>query len=181
MSSINRTKKLILISMLSAISFVLMFLKFPLPFMPPYLTIDFSDVPALIGLFTVGPAGAVLIELIKNLLNFAANPVEPVGPAANFIAGASFVLTAYYAGSRNKWVGLVAATLVMTLVMSLMNYFVLLPLYGMITNLTDITNNLKAIVSASIIPFNIIKGLIVSIIFMLIFRPLLPVIEKRFK
>ncbi|TDM04290.1 ECF transporter S component [Macrococcus carouselicus] len=181
MSSINRTKRLILISMLSAISFILMFLKFPLPFLPPYLTIDFSDLPALIGLFTLGPVGAVIIELIKNLLNFAFNPADPIGPIANFMAGASFVLTVYLLKARNLWPALITATLVMTLVMSIMNYFVLLPMYGMIMNLGQITENLKVIVTAGIIPFNIIKGLFVSLLFMLIFRPLLPVIEKRFR
>ncbi|WP_229713167.1 ECF transporter S component [Macrococcus hajekii] len=177
----NRTKKLILISMLSAVSFVLMFLKFPLPFLPPYLTIDFSDLPALIGLFTVGPAGAVIIELIKNLLNFAVTPADPIGPIANFIAGSSFLLTVALLKKKNVWLALLTGALVMTVVMSVMNYFVLLPMYGMIMNLSDITTNLKTIVTAGIIPFNIIKGLLVSILFVLIFRPLLPVIEKRFR
>ncbi|REH92091.1 riboflavin transporter RibU, partial [Staphylococcus felis] len=51
----KQTQKLIVVGMLSAISFILMFIKFPLPFLPPYLTIDLSDVPALIATFTFGP------------------------------------------------------------------------------------------------------------------------------
>ena len=54
MSNDNKTKRLLTVSMLIAISFILMFLKFPLPFLPPYLTMDFSDVPVLVATFTFG-------------------------------------------------------------------------------------------------------------------------------
>ncbi|TDM13198.1 ECF transporter S component [Macrococcus lamae] len=184
MANIHRTKRLILISLLSAISFVLMFIKFPLPFLPPYLTIDFSDIPALLALFTVGPVGAILVEGIKNLLNFLMTPGDPVGPAANFLAGTSFIITVYLIAGRQLKHRLVpafiAATLAMAVVMSILNYFVLLPLYGMIMNLEDIAANLKVIVSAGIIPFNIIKGLLLSLIFMLLSKPLLPILKNRF-
>ena len=49
----NRLRKLIIISILSAISFVLLLLQFPIPFIPPYLTVDLSDIPAFIGFMTV--------------------------------------------------------------------------------------------------------------------------------
>ncbi|UTH14882.1 ECF transporter S component [Macrococcus equipercicus] len=180
----HKTKRLILISLLSAISFILMFIKFPLPFLPPYLTIDFSDIPALLALFTVGPAGALAVEAIKNILNFLFTPADPVGPVANFLAGASFLLSIYFVSGRQLKHHLVpaflVATLVMAAVMSILNYFVLLPLYGMIMNLEDIAANLKVIVSAGIIPFNVVKGLVVSVIFMLIARPLLPLLRRRF-
>ena len=45
----QQTKRLITISMLSAVAFILMFIKFPIPFLPPYLTLDFGDVPALLA------------------------------------------------------------------------------------------------------------------------------------
>ncbi|WP_246143122.1 ECF transporter S component [Macrococcus equipercicus] len=177
----HKTKRLILISLLSAISFILMFIKFPLPFLPPYLTIDFSDIPALLALFTVGPAGALAVEAIKNILNFLFTPADPVGPVANFLAGASFLLSIYFVSGRHHLVpAFLVATLVMAAVMSILNYFVLLPLYGMIMNLEDIAANLKVIVSAGIIPFNVVKGLVVSVIFMLIARPLLPLLRRRF-
>lgn len=184
MANIHKTKRLILISLLSAISFVLMFIKFPLPFLPPYLTIDFSDLPALLALFTIGPVGAIAVEVIKNLLNFVVNPADPIGPAANLMAGVSFLITIYFISGRQLKYHLIpafaAAILVMTVVMSILNYFVLLPLYGMIMNLEDIAANLKVIVSAGIIPFNMIKGLLLSFVFMLVARPLLPILNNRF-
>lgn len=170
----RQTRRMIIVGMLSAIAFVLMFLKFPLPFLPPYLTIDFSDIPALIATFLFGPVAGILVELIKNLLNFFFNMSDPVGPVANFLAGCSFLLTSYviYKKSRTQRaliLGLVVATIVMTMFLSVMNYFVLLPLYGLIMNLTDIVHNLKVIITAGIIPFNLIKGLLISIIFLLLY------------
>lgn len=170
----RQTRRMIIVGMLSAIAFVLMFLKFPLPFLPPYLTIDFSDIPALIATFLFGPVAGILVELIKNLLNFFFNMSDPVGPVANFLAGCSFLLMSYviYKNSRSQRaliLGLVVATIVMTMVLSVMNYFVLLPLYGLIMNLTDIVHNLKVIITAGIIPFNLIKGLLISIIFLLLY------------
>ncbi|PXA00423.1 riboflavin transporter RibU, partial [Staphylococcus pseudintermedius] len=91
----KQTKRMITVGMLSAIAIVLTFIKFPLPFLPPYLTIDFSDAPALLATFTLGPVAGLLVELIKNLLNFFFNLSDPVGPIANFLAGASLLLVSY--------------------------------------------------------------------------------------
>lgn len=178
----RHTRRMILIGMLSAISVILMFLKFPLPFLPPYLTVDFSDVPALIATFSFGPIAGLMVEVIKNLLNFFFNMSDPVGPVANFLAGSSFLLASYYIYRKRRThrmliLGLIIATLIMTIVLSIMNYFVLLPLYGMIMNLADITNNLKVIITAGIIPFNIIKGVLISIIFLLLYPRLSKVLK----
>ncbi|ELH0985319.1 ECF transporter S component [Staphylococcus pseudintermedius] len=171
----KQTKRMITVGMLSAIAIVLTFIKFPLPFLPPYLTIDFSDAPALLATFTLGPVAGLLVELIKNLLNFFFNLSDPVGPIANFLAGASLLLVSYgiyrnYQSTKHLILGLITGTIVMTIVLAVMNYFVLLPLYGMIMNLTDIANNLKLIIAAGIIPFNIIKGALISIIFILLYQ-----------
>ncbi|RIM04626.1 ECF transporter S component [Staphylococcus chromogenes] len=170
----RQTRRIILVGMLSGIAFVLMFLKFPLPFLPPYLTVDFSDVPALIATFSFGPIAGIMVELIKNILNFFFNMSDPVGPIANFLAGSSFLLTSYFFYRKRRTqtaliVGLAVATIVMTLVLSILNYFILLPLYGMIMNLSDVVNNLKVIVTAGIIPFNLIKGVLIAIILLLLF------------
>ena len=174
----QQNKRLITISMLSAIAFILTFIKFPLPFLPPYLTLDFSDVPTLLATFLLGPVAGILVALIKNILNFLFNMGDPVGPVANFLAGVSFLLSAYYVTKRqgdtprSLVVGLAIGTIVMTIVLSILNYFVLLPLYGMIFNLGDVFNNLKIIILSGVIPFNIIKGIVISIIFALLYRRL---------
>lgn len=177
----QQNKRLITISMLSAIAFILTFIKFPLPFLPPYLTLDFSDVPTLLATFLLGPVAGILVALIKNILNFLFNMGDPVGPFANFLAGVSFLLSAYYVTKRqgrqgdtprSLVMGLAIGTIVMTIVLSILNYFVLLPLYGMIFNLGDVFNNLKIIILSGVIPFNIIKGIVISIIFALLYRRL---------
>ncbi|HCZ7614154.1 TPA: ECF transporter S component [Staphylococcus aureus] len=173
----QQNKRLITISMLSAIAFVLTFIKFPIPFLPPYLTLDFSDVPSLLATFTFGPVAGIIVALVKNLLNYLFSMGDPVGPFANFLAGASFLLIAYaiYKNKRSTKsliTGLIISTIVMTIVLSILNYFVLLPLYGMIFNLADIVNNLKVIIVSGIIPFNIIKGIVISIVFILLYRRL---------
>ncbi|RZI00397.1 ECF transporter S component, partial [Staphylococcus condimenti] len=111
------------------------------------------------------------------LLNFLFNMGDPIGPVANFSAAVSFLLTAFYVSKliKGKWnlvIGLIAGTLVMTLILSILNYFVLLPLYGMIMNLSDVVKNLKIIIVSGIIPFNIIKGIAVSAIFLLLYKRL---------
>lgn len=80
----QQNKRLITISMLSAIAFVLTFIKFPIPFLPPYLTLDFSDVPSLLATFTFGPVAGIVVALVKNLLNYLFSMGDPVGPFANF-------------------------------------------------------------------------------------------------
>ncbi|MEW8965997.1 ECF transporter S component, partial [Staphylococcus arlettae] len=97
----NNQKKLITISMLSAVAFILTFLKFPIPFLPPYLTLDISDVPALLATFTLGPVAGIIVEFVKNLLNFLFNIGDPIGPMANFFAATSFLVVAYLV-AKNK-------------------------------------------------------------------------------
>jgi riboflavin transporter len=178
----QQNKRLITISMLSAVAFVLTFIKFPLPFIPPYLTLDFSDVPTLLATFLLSPIAGIIVALIKNILNFLFNIGDPVGPVANFLAGVSFLLSSYYVyrkrkNNRSLIYGLITGTIVMTIVLSILNYFVLLPLYGMIFNLGDVLNNVKIVIVSGVIPFNLIKGIIISIIFVLLFRRLRHIIK----
>ncbi|MGO1883289.1 MAG: ECF transporter S component, partial [Staphylococcus equorum] len=59
-----------------------------------------------------------------------------------------------------------------------LNYFVLLPLYGMIMNLSDVVENVKIVIVSGVIPFNIIKGAIISIVFIVLFKRLKNVLPK---
>lgn len=98
-------KTMVAIGMLSSISYVLMLLNFPIPPFPQFLMIDFSDIPALIAALIFGPAAGILVELIKNILDYfmtgSATGV-PVGHIANFAAGILFVLPTYYMYSKLK-------------------------------------------------------------------------------
>mgnify|MGYP000541449027 CR=1 FL=1 len=60
------TKVIAQIGVLGAIAMVLMLFDIPLPFAPTFYKIDFSEVPVLIGAFTMGPVAGALIELVKS-------------------------------------------------------------------------------------------------------------------
>ncbi|MGM0899937.1 MAG: ECF transporter S component [Bacillota bacterium] len=171
-------KALVSIGMLSSISYVLMLLNFPIPPFPNFLMIDFSDIPALIAALIFGPAAGVLVELFKNILDYfmtgSATGV-PVGHIANFVAGILFVLPAYYIYNKLKTkkgmtLALVIATVVMSIVMSVLNYYVIMPAYTLFLNMPAMAApELKTMIVTGILPFNIFKGLLISLVFMLLF------------
>ncbi len=86
--------KLTMTAMLSAIAFVLMFFEFTVPVMPPFIKMDLSELPALLGAFAMGPVSGVMICLIKNLLHLLMSTTGGVGELSNFLLGACFVFPA---------------------------------------------------------------------------------------
>lgn len=95
----NKVKKTVTLAMMGSISYLLMLLNFPFPGFPPFLNVDFSDIPALMAALIFGPMAGILVEFIKNLLDLVMTgtlTAVPVGHIANFIAGILFVLPTYY-------------------------------------------------------------------------------------
>ena len=132
------TSKLVKISILSAIGYILMFISIPLPMLfPDFLKIDISDLTALLGGVALGPMAGVTIALLKNLLQFVTgmSTTGGVGEFANFLIGGSFVFTVSYIYSRKEesyqgWVlGLISGMVIMTIVGCISNYFIILPFY----------------------------------------------------
>ena len=190
-------KELTKISVLAAVAAVLMLIEFPLFFAPEFYKLDLSEVAVLIGGFALGPVPAVFIEFIKILLNFALNGTVTggIGEVANFIIGCSFVLpasTIYYKNKTMKSaiIGMAVGVLSMAVVGSLANYFVLLPVYAKIFGMPiqvfiDMGNalnksivDLKSFVLFAVIPFNLVKGIIVSAVTILIYKRISPVLHK---
>jgi len=174
--------------MLGSLSFVLMLIKFPIPPFPSYLTVDFSDIPALIAALMFGPAAAVLVELIKNIIDYLVIGSEagiPIGNFANFAAGIVFVLPTYYVFKRlnKKWglaVSLIAGTVFMSVFMSILNYMAILPAYIILLGWDPMSNSaLRQLVVAAILPFNIIKGMIITVIFLLVYSRLRGWIDRQ--
>lgn len=166
-------KAYVSIGMLSSIAYLLMLLNFPLPIFPNFLFVDFSDIPALIAALVFGPLAGILVELLKNVLNYIATGSQtgvPVGHIANFVAGIVFVLPTLFVYNRLKTrkgmtIALVAGTVIMAVVMSILNYILILPAYTMLMGFPDMRN----LVVPAILPFNILKGIMMSVIFMLLF------------
>ncbi|WP_040228282.1 ECF transporter S component [Bhargavaea cecembensis] len=184
----NRLRTMIAIAMLSSISFVLMLFNFPLPPFPAFLKVDFSEVPAIIAAITMGPAAGILVELFKNVLDwlFAGSPTGvPVGHIANFTTGVLFIMPVWWAyhrlsNAKGMTTGLILGTLSMAVGMSLLNYVLFLPLYTKFMNFPVMNGNeLYSMVVLGILPFNILKGIILAGIVLLLFRSMKTWIEKQ--
>ena len=93
-NSISSVRYMSVTAMLSAVAFILMFLDFSVPFMPAFIKMDLSELPALIGAFSMGPVCGILICLIKNVLHLFITTTGGVGELSNFLLGVAFVLPA---------------------------------------------------------------------------------------
>ena len=116
-------RTLALVGMLSAVAVVLMTFDIPLPFAPTFYKIDFSEVPVLIGCFTMGPLAGVGIELIKNLLHIVISGTQTagVGEVANFLIGCAFIVPAglIYHKKHTRTgalIGMASGTVLMTVI-----------------------------------------------------------------
>lgn len=195
-SNRNTTRWIAKTGILAAVAIVLMYIEMVLPLMPAFLKFDFSEVAVLLAAFTLGPATAILIELIKNLAHLPVSQTLYVGELANFIIGSLFVGTAGLIYKRKKTranaiVALTAGTLVMTLGACLINYFFMLPFYinvmefpleaiiGMVQAVGNkAVSNLETLILFVFVPFNLFKGLVVSIIVGLLYKRLSPLLHR---
>ena len=190
------TKMIAQIGMLGAIAVVLMLFEVPLPFAPPFYKIDLSEVPVLIGAFAMGPMAGTLIELVKILLNFLINGTETagVGEVANFFIGISMCIPAAIVykkmhSKKGAIVGSIVGTISMTVLGCFINAYVMLPTYAAAfempidalvalgtavnANITD----LFTFVMFAVAPFNLVKGIVVSLIVFLIYKKIKPILR----
>lgn len=180
-----KLRSFVTIAMLSSISFILMLLNFPLPWFPVFLQIDFSDIPALVAAITMGPLAGILVELFKNVLDwiFSGTPTGvPVGHMANFVTGILFILPVYYIYKKiptlkGLVIGLIVGTFVMSLGMSLLNFVAFLPMYSYFLGWG--TFDMKETIVLGILPFNIVKGIMLMIVAFLLFRTMRVWIENQ--
>ena len=165
-------------AMLSAMAVVLQLMAAFIPKVGGFLDIEFSDLPAIIGTLALGPLCGVLVELIKNVVHCAFTTTGFVGELANFVVNGTFVLVLgliYKAHKTKKTaiVGFAAATIVYTLAAMAANYFLMFPLY-----MPDAPKNvIWAMILSTVTPFNIVKGIVLSVITLLIYKKLSPIIK----
>lgn len=193
----SRIRTMVCVGMLAAISTILMLFEFPLPFIAPsFYELDFSEVPVLIGAFALGPATGVLTELVKVLLNLVVNGTDTafVGELANFVMGCAFCVPAaiIYKTKKsraNAIIGLVSGTIAMAVAGVFINALVLLPAYAkafgmpieafieMGTAINPSINGIWSFVILAVAPFNIIKGVLASVITMLLYKHISPILK----
>ncbi|WNJ65871.1 ECF transporter S component [Lactiplantibacillus plantarum] len=173
--------RLVGIALLGAIAYILMLLEFPILPVAPWMKIDFSDIPILIGLFLFGVGGAFVITIIKLLLHSAMMGFaiyDLIGSFASFLGTAVLILAfalvlRYYRGNP-KWrmpVAIVVATIGLVVIESLANLTFVLPFYLQVMGM-KLSMSLNTVVLVAVIPFNLIKGLLVGNVFWLVYQRL---------
>ena len=194
----TKIRTIVQVGMLAAIAVVLMLFEIPLPFAPSFYEIDFSEVPVMIGTFAMGPLAGAAIELVKILLNFFINGTTTagVGEVANFLIGCALVVPAgiIYRRKRTRKgaiIGMAAGTVFMTLLGCVLKAYVLLPTYAaafqlpidslvaMGTAVNGSITDLFTFVAFAVAPFNILKGVLVSLIVFLIYKKISPVFHMN--
>ena len=174
-------KKFVVIGMFSSIAYILSLLNFPFPGFPTFLKVDFSDVPALLAAIIFGPVAGIIVELMKNILDYAMTGSEtgiPIGHMANFLSGVAFILPSYFiykwtATKKGLVAGMAVATVFMAIFMSVMNYVIILPAYTVFAGWEAMSGaQLREMIVLGILPFNIIKGILVAIVTILLFNKL---------
>lgn len=194
----QRTHRLAVASMLSAVAFVLMFVEFPIPaLIPSFIKLDVSDLPELLAAFALGPVWGVVVTLLKNLLFsiFHGTSSAYVGELCNFLLGSVFSFTAglVYHHSKTRGsalTGAVAGALLMALISVPINYFVVYPAYvvvygmpmeaiiGMYQSINPAADNLLKCLVLFNVPFTFVKGLLDVVLCFLIYKPLSPLLHR---
>ncbi len=185
-------RKMTMIGMLSAVSYILMFLQFSVPLMPEFVKLDFSEIPILIGAFALGPVSGVVIALIKNILHLMNSNTGGIGELSNFLLGASFALTAGFIYKKlNTRMGAVIGAIVGAIVMGgfsiLSNYYLVYPVYTVFMPMETIIaayqainprieNLLQALIVFNL-PFTVFKVAVSSVITFLVYKRISPIIK----
>lgn len=190
----SKVRILVGCGMLSAVAFILMFLDFSVPFMPAFVKMDLSELPALLAAFAYGPIAGIFVCLIKNLIHLTITSTGGVGELCNFLLGASFVLVSgfiyrYKKTKTTALIGSLIGAVAMGLFSIVCNYFLIYPFYYnfmpkevVLQAYQVILPSMKSILQCLIVfnaPFTCFKGLLCTLITFLIYKPLSPLLKGR--
>jgi len=191
-NGMSSTRRLVVTGMLSAVSAVLMFIDFSVPFMPAFIKMDISELPALIASFSLGPISGAAVCLIKNLINLMRTTTGGVGEFCNFVLGACFVIPAGIMYKRIKTrkgalIGCLIGAVIMAVLSVPINYFITYPIYsklmpidaiiGMYQAIVPSVNGLLQCLIVFNMPFTFFKGIVDSVLTFLIYKRLSPIIK----
>ena len=186
MASRSKVHRLVGIALLAAIGYVLMMFSFPIIPAFPFLKLDLSDLVVLLGGLLYGPVGGIAVAFVRSLVHFAltgGGVVNLIGDLAAFIASVGFLLPVVYTirGKHRIWwqiEGLVLGTLSLTVVMSVLNWLVITPMYMAVFNF-NLGMSLTKYVLIGVVPFNLIKGVVISVAFFAIAKALAPWLARQ--
>lgn len=190
----DRVRVITVTGVLSAVAFLLQLIEIPLPMlMPTFIKFDFSDLPALIGSFALGPVCGIVIELIKNVLHaLLATGSFGVGELSNFVLGAVFVGVAgcIYRRSRSKKGALIASlagAIVMAVISFPSNLFIVYPVYyqfmpeeTILAAYQTILPGMKSVAQSLLVfnvPFTFVKGILDVAITFAVYKKISPILK----
>ena len=190
---VSKSRYLTLVAIFSAISFGLMFLDFAIPaVIPSFVKMDFSELPALIASFALGPTAGVLVCFIKNLIHLSITTTSGVGELANFLIGAALVFPAgmiykYHHNKKFAIIACFAGAIIMGLASYPINLWITYPFYynfmpkevilGMYQAILSWVDSIELSLLVFNLPFTMVKGLAVALITVLVYKPLSPIIH----
>lgn len=176
----EKLKKLTLIALLSAVAYILMLIQIPVPLMPPFIKLDFSELPCIAASFMLNPLSGVVVCLVKNVLHgLTITNTFWVGELANFLIGASFTLTAGIIYKKKKtfagsMIACAAGIIIAAVIGFFVNYYIIYPVYAKVTPMEEIlqfymevlpfADTLGKALFIFNTPFTLVKFLIVSIL-----------------
>ena len=186
------------VGIFAAIAAVLMYFEFPLPFAPGFYELDFSEIPVLICSFSMGPVAGVVCEFLKVVLKLFLKGTSTafVGDLANFVVGCAFILPAsvVYFAKKSKTgaiAGMGVGTAVMTVFGSLFNALYLIPAFSVLfdmpleviigkgTEINPAITSVNTLVIFAVVPFNLLKGVVVSAITFLLYKHIERLLRMR--
>lgn len=191
----TKASKITYTAVFAAIATVLMYFEFPLPFMPPFLKVDLSGAVVLIGAFIFGIGPAITMIGIKDLIHLTQSQTGGSGELADFLMLSTLVIVAVLLYRTHKTrkmaaVGCVVGSVAMACMGMLTNYFLIIPFYSAVgmpidqilalcAAINPSINGMGAYLLVGVLPFNLIKGAILTVITMLAYKKLSTFIKSR--
>ena len=189
------TRSIVMTALLGAVASVLMFFSFSVPFMPSFIKMDLSEMPALIAAFSMGPLSGAAVCLIKNVVNVFSTTTAGVGELCNFLLGVAFVVPAgfIYKFKKNRLgalIGSLTGSVAMAVIGLPLNYFVTYPLYikmgfpldiiiGMYQDILPSVDGLLMCLIVFNLPFTLLRGIIDSALTFIIYKRISPLIKGK--
>lgn len=194
--TMSRTHRFTVAAMLSAVSAVLMFVDFSVPFMPSFIKLDISELPALLASFSIGPWYGVAVCFVKNVINCLRTTTGCVGELCNFLLGAIFVGIAgvvyqrfhHHKSRKGAFLGALIGAAAMAALSVPVNFYLVYPIYvqfmpidtivGMYQAIRPSSNGLMDCLVTFNMPFTFLKGILDVALCFLIYKPLSPILHK---
>lgn len=173
---------------ISAILYIVPFLKFPLPFFPQFLEFHFDEIPVFIAGFAYGPFSAFCALIVKTIIKLPFTSTLTVGEWADLIYSTAFIVPAaiIYQRKRNikgVIIGFAVGFIVQIVTSLVFNVYLMIPFYMFVmgfpeaailamaqaanSSVTDIGWSLGFL---AIVPFNVLKNVMVIILTFLVYK-----------